>query len=70
MTTLPFKDNSVDCVVQSYLPLSMVTVQPLLKKTLRVLKPGGKLVAMVHHKKSELVKDSARGAEIFNHIFE
>lgn len=67
MTTLPFKDNSVDCVVSQF-ALEYGDGPAVVKEALRVLKPGGKLVAMVHHKKSELVKDSARGAEIFNHI--
>lgn len=67
MATLPFADQSVDCVISQF-ALEYADAPAAIKEALRVLKPGGKLVAMVHHKKSDLIKDSGRGVEIFNHI--
>ncbi|RUO36973.1 hypothetical protein CWE13_09010 [Aliidiomarina shirensis] len=67
MQKLPFADNSVDCVVSQF-GFEYGESEAALVEALRVLKPGGKIVALAQHKKSQLVKEAGQGAEIFQHI--
>lgn len=67
MAALPFKDGSVDCIVSQF-AFEYADQEPALKEALRVLKPGGKLVAMSHHKKAGLIKESQSGIKVLDHV--
>jgi len=67
MTKLPFDDGSVDCIVSQF-AFEYAEQKPALKEILRVLKPGGKLLAMSHNKKSVLIKDSSTGFQVLDYI--
>lgn len=67
MLKLPFADNSVDCIVSQF-GFEYADSEAALAEALRVLKPGGKIVAIAQHKKSQLIKEAGQGAEIFQHI--
>lgn len=67
MQKLPFEDSSVDCIVSQF-GFEYAESEAALAEALRVLKPGGKIVALAQHKKSQLVKQAGQGVEIFEHI--
>ncbi|WP_113907564.1 class I SAM-dependent methyltransferase [Aliidiomarina celeris] len=63
MTAMPFENESVDLVVSQF-AFEYAEQAAVLKEVLRVLKPGGRVVMMMHHKKSELYKQTALGLSI------
>ena len=67
MAKLPFADESVDCVLSQF-GLEYGDTAAATKEILRVLKPGGKFVAIAQNKRAQLVKEASQGVEIFEHI--
>lgn len=67
MASMPFADASVDLVVSQF-AFEYGEQSAVLKEVLRVLKPGGRLVMMSHHKKSSVHKSTELGIEILKDI--
>lgn len=67
MESLPFEDGELDMVVSQF-AFEYADQKPALTELLRVLKPGGQLVMMSHHKKSALVKDSTQGVAVLENV--
>lgn len=67
MVKLPFADSSVDCVLSQF-GIEYGDTAAATAEVLRVLKPGGKFVAIAQHKRALLVKQAGQGVVIFEHI--
>lgn len=64
---LPFADQSVDLVTSQF-AFEYGEQRESMSEILRVLKPGGAAVLMLHHADSELVKESQMGRDILNYV--
>ncbi len=66
---LPFPDSSIDLVISQF-ALEYSDLNSALNQCARVLKPAGRLVAIMHHSSSALVKDSSEGLKMFRYALE
>lgn len=64
---LPFTDASIDLVTSQF-AFEYGELRASLAEVMRVLKPGGAAVLMLHHKDSELVKESRLGHGILQNV--
>ena len=60
---LSFPDSTFDSVVSQF-GFEYAAVEPALKQILRVLKPGGKFVALIHHADSFITEDCRIGIDM------
>lgn len=63
---LPFDDQSIDLVTSQF-AFEYAIRDEALSEVLRVLKPGGAMVALIHHQDSSVVHDSKVGLEVLQH---
>lgn len=63
METLPFADASIDLVTSQF-AFEYAERAPALRECLRVLKPKGRLTAIIHHTGSDIAIDSAVGQTV------
>lgn len=64
---LPFDDESIDLVTSQF-AFEYGDQEASLKEIMRVLKPGGAAVLMLHHADSGIVKDSQVGGEVIQYV--
>lgn len=61
---LPFEQESIDLITSQF-ALEYTEIDRALQECLRVLKSGGRLVAVLHHSQSAVAKDTAAGRQFF-----
>lgn len=64
--SLPFPDQSVDLITSQF-AFEYAVQEDAFKEVLRALKPGGVMVALIHHQDSSIVADSKVGLQVLQH---
>ncbi|MGQ4276412.1 class I SAM-dependent methyltransferase [Pseudidiomarina sp. E22-M8] len=67
--SLPFDEGSIDVMIAQF-AFEYADRNDALKEVLQTLKSGGKLVTVMHHNDSEMVKDSKIGVAVLTEILE